>query len=142
MNHTITKTETKTYEVSYLLAECNVRYWEDATVDGIQDKDGSLIPCRHNNMWCPKIDLKTGFILNWEKGKTADIHYKVCDAGRYKLTNDIGRLCAEIEGYVPDIMSPGEEGCGDYVIMKVDKNGQIDNWKVVLDEFQDNNDDE
>ena len=30
--------------VKYLRAECGVRYWEDATVNGVEDTDGKLIP--------------------------------------------------------------------------------------------------
>lgn len=30
----------KEFEVKYLKAKCGVRYWEDATVNGEEDKDG------------------------------------------------------------------------------------------------------
>lgn len=29
-----------------LKVEAGVRYWEDATVNGIEDVDGALIPCK------------------------------------------------------------------------------------------------
>lgn len=133
--HTIQVVETKTYSVTQLHAECGVRYWEDAEVDGVQDDDGN-IPCRSGDMWSVLIDLDTGVVLNWTKGVRADVHYKVCDMGRYRLLNSQGNLVKEIEGYVPSIMSPGGAGYGDYVIMSIDAEGKIENWKVSLDEFE------
>ena len=62
-----------------------VRYWEDATVNGQEDMDGTRIPCRNGKVWEPVIDLKTGHISNWPVGTEANIHYKVCDAGEYWL---------------------------------------------------------
>lgn len=137
--------------VVYLRAECGVRYWEDATVNGVQDDDGSRIPCRQdtaadNNSlgggtWMPLIKLETGKIVDWPQGTTADIHYKVCDAGLYELLDAEGNVVKQIYGYVPDIMCPEGEGYGDYVIMKVGPDGQINNWKVNLKEFEFDNDD-
>ena len=40
--------------VKYLRARCGVRYWEDGTVNGERDEDGSRIPCRKDDDWCPK----------------------------------------------------------------------------------------
>ena len=34
-----------------------------------------------------------------------------------------------MEGYVPDIMCPGDVPDGDYVIMDIDEKGKISNWK-------------
>jgi len=39
--------------------------------------------------------------------------------------------------YVPEIMCPKENGYGDYIIMIVDENGKIENWKQTLDGFID-----
>ena len=41
------------FEVKYLLAEAGVRYWEDAMVNGEEDTEGSLIPCRDGEYWKP-----------------------------------------------------------------------------------------
>ncbi len=35
----------------------------------------------------------------------------------------------EVNGYVPSIMCPEGNGYGDYVIMKVDAEGRIANWR-------------
>ena len=129
-------TEKKKVDVQFLKASCGVRYWEDSEVNGEPDETGEKIPFRNDDRWEPVIDLDTGIIQGWPKGTTASIHYKVCDAGRYELLDDTKNVVAAIEGYVPVIMSPAENGYGDYVIMDVDENGKIGQWKVNLDAFQ------
>jgi len=120
----------KEVEVKTLIVDAGVRYWEDAEVNGVDDENGDLIPCRDGDSWKPIIDLETDIIANWKQGVTADIHYKVCDDGTYKLLDADGNEVVSIDGYVPDIMCPIGEGFGDYIIMKVDENGQIGSWKV------------
>lgn len=129
------KTE-KTVAVRYLLAKCGVRYWEDASVDGVEDTDGSLIPCREGDCWCPMIDLETGKIENWRKGVTAKIHYKVCDDGEYALLDEAKESVRTIDGYVPEMLSPKDNGFGDYVIMDIDAEGVIQGWKADLRAFE------
>ena len=126
---------TQTYDVKFLRASCGVRYWEDATVDGVQDTDGTLIPCRVGDRWEPVIDLETGIIANWTAGKSAEIHYKVCDDGKYMLLDADHVIVKTIDGYVPSIMCPADIGYGDYVIMNVDAAGRIADWKVDLRKF-------
>lgn len=127
----------KEFEVKYLLAVVGARYWEDATVNGEEDTEGTLIPCRAGEYWKPLIDIETGIIINWEKGKTASIHYKCCDNGFYQLLDENKKEIMSIEGYVPKMMCPREEGYGDYVIMDIDVDGKIQNWKADLREFED-----
>ena len=133
---TLTFNRPATETVRFLRAEANVRYWEDAEVNGQVDEDGSLIPLRSGDCWCPTIDLDSGTIPDWPDGVTASIHYKVCDEGTYTLINEAGDEVRRIEGYVPAIMSPGGSGYGDYIIMQIDGAGKIANWRVTLDEFQ------
>ena len=110
--------------------------WEDATVNGKEDTDGTMIPCRDGDSWCPSIDIDTGQIINWTQGVTADIHYKVRDGGLYHIFDKDGDCVLWIEeDYVPKIMCPGGTGYGDYIIMKVDENGFIQNWKANVDDF-------
>jgi len=137
----MTITIAKEVEVKYLLAKCGVRYWEDATVDNVEDENGDLIPCRVGDIWNPLIDLHSGKIINWKEGVTADIHYKVRDAGEYLLLDKDKNQIVAIDGYVPDIMCPGDQGYGDYVIMKIDENGFIENWKPSFKEFEINQED-
>lgn len=125
-------------EAKTLQVKAGVRYWEDATVNDVEDNDGELIPCRikdDNENWFPVIDIDSGIITNWEKGKTAEIHYKVCDDGIYVVFDENEKEIARKEGYVPDTMSPKEQGYGDYIIMNVDENGLIENWKFDINDF-------
>lgn len=116
------------FDVKFIKANCGVRHWEDGTINGEEDGDGNLIPCRDGDNWSPVIDIETGIIQNWVTGVTADLHYKICDDGDYALLDKDMNEIVKIEGYVPDIMCPNGEGYGDYVIMHIDKNGRIDNW--------------
>lgn len=113
-----------------LIVEAGVRYWEDATVNGKEDTDGSLIPLRGGDRWCPIIDIKTGRILDWPEGTTADVHYKICDDGEYWLGDEQGRKMQKWKGsYVPDkLLCVGDEGYGDYIILTVESNGHIRGW--------------
>lgn len=131
----------KSVEVAFLQVSAGVRSWEDATVNGQEDTEGNLIPCRNGDYWEPWIDVNTGQIMNWTQGIKADIHYKVCDDGKYTLQTITGTAIKIKEGYVPDIMCPSGQGYGDYIIMKVDENGMIEQWKPTLSGFSDDQDD-
>jgi hypothetical protein len=134
------KTE-KEVNAEKIFVKAEVRYWENATVNEIEDVDGSLVPCRSGDYWMPAIDIDTGIITNWKQGIKARIHYKICDAGVYQVRDNLGVLIMEKDGYVPDIMCPGDNGYGDYIIMHVDENGKIENWKVSdLKELLESND--
>lgn len=138
MSVALTVSVQQSVQVSYLQAECGVRYWEDATVNGEADEDGSRIPFRKADAWCPLIELSTGLVMSWPAGTTADIHYKICDDGAYHLLDAAFNTVKRIDGYVPKIMCPGDDGFGDYVIMKIDGNGQIEGWKPDLRAFEKN----
>jgi hypothetical protein len=111
-----------------LIVDARVRYWEDAHVNGIEDKDGTLIPFREGDSWKPVIEVATGKVRDWPQGMTADIHYKVCDAGEYWLADEHGQKFAHKEGYVPDVLDVTGESCGDYIILHVDETGLIEGW--------------
>lgn len=122
----------------YIEVYAGVRYWEDATVNDVEDHDGNLIPFRRGNCWCPKIELKTGRILDWPEGVTADIHYKVCDNGRYWLLNSLGNRIASRDGYVPnEFLCHGCSGYGDYIIMTIDSNGFIQEYSRPTINYED-----
>lgn len=137
----------KTYDIvgddsgKILKVKAGVRYFEDGEVNGGNDityeaqEQGvkPLMPCVEDGNWCLDIDAETGVILNWPKGTTAHVHYKVCDCcgieyfvdGNKVCDNESGKCC----GYVPEVLCPNGEGWGDYMIMDIDENGQIQNWK-------------
>lgn len=120
----------KEYEVTKLLVEARVRYWEDSEVNGIADtEEGDSIPCKIGDLWCPIIDIGTGVIINWKQGVKANIHYKVCDAGEYWLLDENNDKLVKAKGYcVPDFLAIDDSGYGDYIIMAIDENGKIKNW--------------
>lgn len=124
----------KEVDIKTVLVEAHVRYWEDATINGAADEDGTLTPCRKGELWCPEIDIDSGIIINWTKGVTADIHFKVCDAGSYYLKDAEGRVVLTRDNdYVPNNLIPGEYG--DYIIMTIDENGKIAEWEPSLEDF-------
>lgn len=116
----------------YLEVEAEVRYWEDATVNGQEDQDGTLIPFKFGAKWCPVIRLEDGKVISWPQGTTADIHYKVCDAGEYWLADELGRIAKWAGFYVPTEFlchGPDSNGYGDYIIFKVGPDGLIQDWR-------------
>ena len=123
-------------DVVYLKVRVGVRYWKTATIDGIEDVEGDLIPCREGDDWCPIIEIESGKIINWDQGKTADIHYKVCDDGDYYLLNQDQNVELEKNGYVLDCLSIDDNGYGDYIILKVDENGLIENWNFSQNDIE------
>jgi hypothetical protein len=124
--------------VKTLHVEAGVRYWEDSKINDESDTEiGDNIPCKKGDIWAPIIELEAGKIINWEQGKKASIHYKVCDRGSYFLKDQQGNIVASIEqNYVPSILCPKSQGYGDYIIMDIDENGFIQNWKVDLSGFE------
>lgn len=118
----------KIVEVTHLKVKCGARYWEDATVNGIEDTNGDLIPLREGDYWCPTIDIETGIIKDWPKGTKANVHYKCCDDGDYWLINNDGFELKRPGYYVPSILDIYNDSFGDYVILNIDENGQIADW--------------
>lgn len=126
----ITAKVTHEFEISAIRVSAEVRYWEDADVNGKSDDDGSAVPLRNGDCWEPVIELETGRVRDWPEGTTADIHYKVCDAGEYELLNPDGSIVANRNGYVPGMLSVGENGYGDYIILKIGPDGLIEGWET------------
>ncbi len=123
------------YDVKYLKCRIGARYWEDSFVNGDEDTEGKLIPLRDGDDWCPVVDVESGIILDWPVGTTAEIHYKSVDDNDFALLDQNKKEITSIEGYVIKMMSPKENGYGDYVIMDIDENGKIQNWKPSFGDF-------
>lgn len=120
-----------------VIVKASVRYWEDSTINGIEDTDsGDRTPCKNGDLWCPVINVATGIIENWEIGKTASIHFKVADGCGWELVDSIGNtIKSQDDGYVPKTLCPAENGYGDYIIMNIDEKGQIEKWRFDIDDF-------
>lgn len=56
------------------------------------------------------------------------MHYKVCDDGIYSLIGENNSLIHKQNSYVPDFLAIDDDGYGDYIILKIDENGFIQNW--------------
>ena len=130
-------TVTKKFEVKYLQAEVGARYWEDATVNGVEDTNGTLIPCRDGEYWKPLIELETGKIINWDAGTTAKVHYKSCDDNLFIALDADKKEVKKINSYVINMMCPFAEGFGDYVIMNINEDGIIENFIADFSDFKD-----
>jgi len=129
-------TERKKINPVFLKVDAEARYYEDAKLNGAEDSyEEPKVPFLIGRVWCPTIELETGKVIDWPEGLVADIHYKVCDQGCYRLLDVDRNVLVEKDGYVPDILCPGGNGYGDYIIMKIDGAGQIENWRVDLDDF-------
>jgi hypothetical protein len=115
----------------FLSVAAKPRYWEDATVNGETDtEDGNLIPFKDGDVWNVHIVLENGRVLGWPEGTTASVHYKVCDDGQYWLEDEDGKRAKWTSDYVPnDLLSIGESGYGDYIILKISAEGIIEGWK-------------
>ena len=121
----------------YLRVKAPPRYWEDATVNGVKDQDGSLIPFRHGDQWCPVIHLASGQLAGWPRGTSASVYYKVCDEGEYFLSDKNGALiCKYRDAYVPDsllchgldLYGDRQRGFGDYIILEIGETGLINGY--------------
>jgi len=124
-------------KAKYLQVSAGVRYWDDGSVDGVEDTEGTLIPFGGGDYWDIKIDIETGFIVDWPTGVSASVHYKVCDDGHYNLQSEDGETLETHEGYAISCMSPEKNGYGDYIIMSIDNLGHIRGWDsdAVFEDF-------
>ena len=137
----ITLTVKQEVDVKTLRVAAGVRYWNDATVNGVEGGDDDDfdpgIPLRDGDVWRIDIDVESGRILNWPDGTTASVHYKVCDQCGWDLLDSDGRVVAgEQDGYVPGTLCPGGEGYGDYIIMEIGPDGTIEDWRFDPREFE------
>ena len=104
-------------------------------VEKVKDQPTENIYTNHLR-WRPIINIETGTIENWEKGVKAKICYKVVDDGIYTLLDSSKNEIKTVAGYVPDILSVGDDGYGDYIIMDVDEEGHIDMWNPNKDNLE------
>ena len=124
-------------DVATLHASIGVRYWEDASVNGIdEDDENTTMPLIRDGRWELLIDLATGRIDGWPHGVTAETHYKVCDDGVYRLLGTNGDEVCKLDGYVPSMLATNGRGYGDYVILTIGADGIIEGWRADLSYFQ------
>ena len=127
----------KEVDLKLLIVKAGVRYWDHSVINGEYDTEsGDNVPCKEGYYWCPQIEIETGKILNWKQGVKAEIHYKVVDCLGYEIQDQSGEVVLSAgDGYVPDTLCPKSDGYGDYVIMDINEDGQIANWKFNIEDF-------
>lgn len=148
---------TKEVDVRYLKVDAGVRYWVDGWVNGKRDVDfmqtggvgspampfavkvkgepNSTIYSDHYR-WQPLIDVEECRIVDWPKGTTAFVHYKVCDDGIYSLLDVEMKEIVKVESYVPDCLCLADNGYGDYIIMEIDEDGYIEDFSFTQDDVE------
>lgn len=126
-----------TVNIKKLYVKVYPRYIQDSSVNDSRDleNDPKMPFVKFDDkvkeyFWEVNIDIDKGQIIDWPQGTTASLHYKVCDEGFYEIFNEKGENLGDFNGYVPYIMCPKEPGYGDYIIMDIDENGNIQDWDV------------
>ena len=89
----------------------------------------SSYPLVSKGMWSAVIDLKTHKLLNW-KHEYGSLYFqvKVRDSGTYFLLDKDKTAICKIAGYVPNGLIPEADDCGDYIRLRINNNGTIENW--------------
>lgn len=131
----------KEFDVKFLNVTAGIRYAENVDVNGEPCGELEEIPLHDGEHWQVTIDVDTGVIEKWPQGTTASIHAKVCDDGIYSILDANKLEIKTYDGYAPECLAIEDNGYGDYIIMEVDGNGKIKDWKPSFDEFIDDEDD-
>lgn len=129
----------KEIDVKYLEIDANIRYWEDADVNGVDEQeDNPTIPFsdKVTGRWNLIVDVDSGSIVDWPTGTTASVHYKVCDEGVYTLKDKDMQPILTVESYVPDCLAISDSGYGDYMCLDIDENGKIVDWSFDEDDVE------
>ena len=86
-------------------------------------------PLVSKGMWSAMINLKTHKLLNW-KQEYGSLYFqaKVCDSGTYFLLDKDKKVICRIADYVPNGLIPEADDCGDYIRLRINYDGMIENW--------------
>ena len=127
-----------------------VRYWEDCDFSEDNgktweesDRIKSLMPhVVRNDYWELIIDLDTGKVLNWPEGFCIRTYFKVCDDGEYvfldRRMDEVLNITEQYEQYyVPNFLALEDSGYGDYVIINIDGNGEIEHFDRMIARIKD-----
>ena len=106
-------------------------YWNEA----LYLKEYPLVK---RNVWTGIINLKTHKVLDWKK-EYASLFFqaKVRDSGTYFLLDKEKNYLCKLHGYVPNKLIPESDDCGDYIRLRINYDGVIENWPndISLSEF-------
>lgn len=146
-------------KAKYLKIDVGPRYLEDSDIcingvcsedisweeqkQGVSSKMPFMVKEKLNiYRWKITINLLTGTVIDWPDNVDAYIHYKVCDDGSYCVLDENMNEINSFNNYVPQILAYADReyyGCGDYIIMSIDREGKIAMWPKdkELDKFID-----
>lgn len=111
-------------EIKFVVIDIEPRYIGDSEDDDMPSDFPLLNDTK--TQWRAKVDIDTGVIDGWPQGDARQMFVKVCDAGIYTLLGAAGNELAQLYGYVPHGVVPGQYG--DYVSLTIDESGRITNW--------------
>ena len=100
--------------------------YTDAWMEELYDNKYPLVS---KGMWSGIINMKTPKLLNW-KPEYGDLYLqaKICDSGTYFLLDKDKKLICRIADYVPNGLIPESDDCGDYIRLRINSDGSIENW--------------
>lgn len=131
----------KISEIKYVRVRAGVRYWEDTDINGESDDDENprmplVEEINGEKNWVFDIDIKTGKIKDWPKGTTAETHYKTCDDNTISFIGHNGKVLREVDCYVPGFLAIEDSGYGDYIIINIDGDGKINDFRFNEDDIE------
>lgn len=86
-------------------------------------------PLVSKGVWSGIINLKTHKLLNWKpEYGSLYLQAKVCDSGTYFLLDKDKKTICKIADYVPNGLIPEVDDCGDYIRLRINEGGTIENW--------------
>lgn len=86
-------------------------------------------PLVSKGIWSAIIDLKTHKLLNWNQ-EYGSLYFqaKICDSGTYFLLDKDKKVICKITDYVPNGLIPEADDYGDYIRLRINYDGTIENW--------------
>ena len=100
--------------------------YTDTWMDELYENEYPLVS---KGIWSGIINLKTHKLLNWKpEYGSLYLQAKVCDSGTYFLLDKDKKTICKIADYVPNGLSPEVDDCGDYIRLRINEGGTIENW--------------
>ena len=132
----------KISEIKYVRVRAGVRHWGNSYVNGERDDEyNPKMPLIQEiegwKNWVFDIDIKTGKIKDWPKGTTAKTIYKTCDDNTISFIGHNGKVLREVDCYVPDFLALEDWCYGDYICIKIDEDGTINNFQLNDNDIED-----
>ena len=100
--------------------------YTDTWMDELYENEYPLVS---KGIWSGIINLKTHKLLNWKpEYGSLYLQAKVCDSGTYFLLDKDKKTICKIADNVPNGLIPEVDDCGDYIRLRINEDGTIENW--------------